>query len=234
MDAWVTFFQTLLWVLLITGVLWKFHAQAVALLGAIKTRIEKGSSVKAGPFELGQDLRPQEPEQQKKRLDDEVKQAQQEEAKSSSTHAQLIAKPSDSDFRSRILIAEELALRALQSEFDVVINRQVKMGSDLGLDGAFVKDNRGFGVEVKYSRKDLSETQLRHVVSQFMNYAKLRNWKQFTMILAVVYDGPDSELHTQQETLDSTLNEFQGFVQWRLYSLSQLSQKYGLALPSNI
>src|SRR6266516_3225790 len=100
MEAWIPFFQTLLWILFIVGVLWKFNTQAIALLDAIKTRIEKGSSVKAGLFELGQDLKPQEPEQQKKRLDDEVRQAQQEDSESSS-HAELVAKLSESDFRSR-------------------------------------------------------------------------------------------------------------------------------------
>src|SRR5260221_10251232 len=232
MDAWVPFFQTLLWILLITGVLWRFNAQAVAILNAVKKRIEQGSSFKAGPVELGQDLRPQEPEQQKKRLDDEVKQAQQEDAKSSSSHAQLIAKISESGFRGRVLIAEELAMRELQTEFGGVINRQVIVGRDFGMDGMFVKDGAGFGVEVKYVRKNLPREHLKQTVFQLKNFVQSRGWRRFTMVLVVVYDGEDDQLQKQQEFLDSTLSEFQDFLLWRLYSLKQLTEKYGISLSS--
>jgi len=235
MDAWIPFFQTLLWILLIVGILWKFHAQAVALLGAIKTRIEKGSSVKAGPFELGQqDLRPQEPDQQKKLLDDKVKEAQQEDAKPSSAHAQLLSKLTDSDFRSRVLFAEELVMRELQTEFDVVINRQVSVGRDFGLDGIFAKGNGGFGIQVKYVRRGLQREQLKQVVYGVHNFAESKGWKRFTVILVVVFDGDDSQFQKQQEVLNSAFSEFQGFALWRLYSLKKLAEKYDLSLPPNI
>ncbi len=230
MDAWVPFFQTLLWILLITGVLWRFNAQAIAILNAIKRRIEQGSSFKAGPVELGQDLRPQEPEQQKKRLDDEVKQAQQEDA---SSHVQLVAKLSESDFRGRILVAEELAMRELQTEFDVVVNRQVLVGRDFGMDGMFVKDGGAFGVELKYVRKNLRREHLKQIIFQYKNFAQSRGWKRFTMVLVFVYDGEDAQLSKQQEFLNSTLSEFQDFVLWRLYSLKQLTEKYGISLSTN-
>lgn len=230
MDAWVPFFQTLLWILLIVGILWKFHAQAVALLGAIKTRIEKGSSVKAGPFELGQDLRPQEAEQQKKRLDDEVKEAQQEDAKSVSSQAQLLAKLSESDFRSRVLVAEELAMRELQVEFGVVINRQVLVGRDFGMDGMFVKDGTGFGIDVKYVRRNLRPEHLKQIVFQYKEFVRSRGWKRFTMILVFVYDGEEDQLPKQRDFLNSALGQFQDFVLWRLYSLKQLTEKYGISL----
>jgi hypothetical protein len=232
MDVWVPFFQTLLWILLIVGVLWKFHAQAVAVLEAIKTRIEKGSSIKAGPFELGQqDLRPQGRDQQEKLLNDKVKEVQQE---SSSTHTQLIANLNDSYLRNRVLFAEELAMRELQVEFDVVISRQVNIGRNFGMDGIFAKGSGGFGVEVKYVRKGLLREQLKQVVYRFQNFVQSKGWMRFTMILVVVYDGDDSQLQKQQEFLHSTLSEFQGSVLWRLYSLKQLAEKYGLSLPPPI
>jgi len=54
---WVPFFQTMAWIALIIYSANKFSSQLQDLLNAIKMRISSGSSFKAGPIELGQDLK---------------------------------------------------------------------------------------------------------------------------------------------------------------------------------
>ena len=57
LAPYVPFFQTLLWVLLaVLGVL-VFMKEFRAVLEAVRLRVERGSSLKAGPVELGADLR---------------------------------------------------------------------------------------------------------------------------------------------------------------------------------
>ncbi len=56
-GAFVPLFQTGLWVLLIVGVGVALRKHVSPMIDALRKRIERGSSVKAGPFELGEDLR---------------------------------------------------------------------------------------------------------------------------------------------------------------------------------
>jgi len=44
--------QTVLWVGLIGGIVWRFNKPIYELLSALYSRIEAGSTIKAGPFEL--------------------------------------------------------------------------------------------------------------------------------------------------------------------------------------
>jgi hypothetical protein len=55
MTAWIPLFQTLVWPVLVVGLVVYFHSGCLAILRAIAGRIESGASLKAGPggFELG-------------------------------------------------------------------------------------------------------------------------------------------------------------------------------------
>ena len=57
MKEWVPFFQTVAWIGLIIYGARKFSGQLVGLFDAIQKRISSGSSFKAGPVELGEDLK---------------------------------------------------------------------------------------------------------------------------------------------------------------------------------
>lgn len=56
-SAYAPVLQTLLWVGLISAVLYAFRNQCRKIVDAIRIRIERGSSLKAGPLEIGPDLR---------------------------------------------------------------------------------------------------------------------------------------------------------------------------------
>lgn len=57
LKDWVPFFQTIAWIGLIVFGAIKFSSKLELLLEAIRQRIQTGSSFKAGPMELGKDLR---------------------------------------------------------------------------------------------------------------------------------------------------------------------------------
>lgn len=56
LSPYVPLWQTLTWVVLIVVLVFVFRRRLGQLVDAVRARIEKGSSVKAGPFELGDDL----------------------------------------------------------------------------------------------------------------------------------------------------------------------------------
>jgi len=57
LAPYVPLFQSLLWVLLLLLVLALFRQQVQDIVSAIRRRIETGSAFRAGPVELGEDLR---------------------------------------------------------------------------------------------------------------------------------------------------------------------------------
>lgn len=57
MNAWVPLLQTLSWIGLIVFSAHRFSAHLERLFEAIRKRIQSGSSFKAGPIELGKDLK---------------------------------------------------------------------------------------------------------------------------------------------------------------------------------
>jgi len=57
LQPYIPLLQTLVWPIFIAMLLIVFHKQAGGIVEAIRTRIERGSSFKAGPFEIGEALK---------------------------------------------------------------------------------------------------------------------------------------------------------------------------------
>ena len=149
-------FQTLLWVILAAGIVIRFHHQIQGLLSALQRRIEAGSALEAGPFKLGSDVKPTPPAMQRERSEAELAQIVLEQL-SEPAAVGVTAAPAPmapTNLRSRFFQAEELALRAVQTEFNAPINRQVSIGPGLQADGAFVQNDELHLVEVKFIDKD--------------------------------------------------------------------------------
>ena len=228
MDAWVPLIQTLAWVLLIIGVLWKFYSQVVAILNAIRDRISKGSSVKAGPFELGEDLRVQNLDEQKERIVQEAREVFQQE---SSTQTDFV--PIDApNLMNRVVLAEELVMRDLQSEYGVNINRQVSLGNLIQLDGMFVKEGAAYGIEIKYTRARVSMDSLRAIVSRLHSFSHSLRWRRFSLIFVVVCEGEIPNIEKEREHLQKAVSKYGDFVTIRLYSLQELATRFGLELST--
>ncbi len=56
LQPYIPLLQSLVWPIFIVFMLLVFRKQTSAIVKAIQQRIERGSSVKAGPFEIGKDL----------------------------------------------------------------------------------------------------------------------------------------------------------------------------------
>jgi len=57
LQPYIPLFQSLVWPIFIALALLLFRRQASTIIEAIRKRIEKGSSIKAGPLEIGEDLK---------------------------------------------------------------------------------------------------------------------------------------------------------------------------------
>lgn len=222
MAAWVPFFQTFLWVALTIGILWRFHAQVVAVLDAIRDRVRAGSSVKAGPFELGESPPVQPIEMQRKEF---------EIAGSIVSNADAVSPPDHPrQFTSKYFLAEDLAMRELQIEFGVSINRQVKIGRDNGVDGLFVKDGRQFLIEMKYATRPIDSSLIRSVIDRLISDADRSKSENVSTIFAIVYDTPNLNLVDEKSRLVRDLAPSRNPVLIRIYSFATLAQKYGLEI----
>jgi len=227
MAAWIPLLQTFLWVGLIIWLIRRYNTQVVAVLASIQERIAKGSSVKAGPFELGQDIRPQDVQQQKERL----KAEEIEQLGEGSQPARLLP-PKDGgqlslpDFRQRYLLAEDLVMRELQAEFGVVVNRQMRIG-DVYLDGMFAKDGVGYGIEVKYVLKPVVP-RLVDSLTRLQNLVRQRNWRRFTLILALVCETNEPIAPSAIDRIQSDLSKLDVPTMLRVYTLRGLAEKFGV------
>jgi hypothetical protein len=54
MNYWIPLLQTLCWIALIVWLVCHFNREVGAILASVQKRIDRGSSIKAGPFELGE------------------------------------------------------------------------------------------------------------------------------------------------------------------------------------
>ncbi len=166
------------------------------------------------------------PEQQKQKLDKEVEEVFEKESGDQSTHIEL---PPRNVVRNSVYLAEDLAIREIETEFNTSINRQVNIGYDSGIDGVFVRDNQGVGIEIKYALKPLSRNLIANQLRSVEESLSKLHWKKFSIILAIVFDDIDQhDIKKEKERLSLVTEVFPFKVDVRFYGLSQLKKKYGL------
>jgi hypothetical protein len=215
--------QTILWVGLIGVVLWRYDEPIARLLGALHQRIESGSAVKAGPFEISE-LRPQAPSAQIQKADNEINEVLQIAA-GPTTPTQVVS--GGEDFRTNYFLAEDLALRALQSEYGVTLSRQVTAGADQGFDAAFVRRGEFHIVEVKYLREQARLAPLRGTIERLENSIQSYGWKRTRIILVVVFDDVQ-DVESGRARLAEIASSSSVPVEVRTYSLDELRKKFGV------
>ena len=227
MENLAPLIQTILWVGLITGILWRFHGPIYGILIALQKRIESGSSIKAGPFEIVDQLKPQDPAKQREKAANEVQEALQVPASgtqapsSPSTDALGLIDP------SIYFQAEDLALRALQSEYGKPVNRQMTAGKDLGFDGALVINGRLSIIEVKYAANLGNITYYRNTLEKISNAIHRYGWRNVEIILAVVFES-NEDIPKGSEILQTLVQGLSLPVIVRCYSFAELRVKFGV------
>lgn len=196
-------------------VLFTFRRQFAELIGRIKS-IELGKN----KVLLETQLRPTPAPQQAAKSLEESKDV--DEAPATST-----IPPLKEVSRSRYLIAEDLALRALQEEYGASIRRQVTAGADPGFDGAFVVDNRLYIVEVKYFRSSFLPDKLRSSILNLANSINRYGWSNVQIILAAVFEELD-EAHTKTTRLSGAVSSSTVPVIVRTFSMAELNARFGV------
>lgn len=219
--------QTVLWVGLISVVLWRFYAPIHGLLVALQCRVEAGSNIKAGPFELTEQLKPQDPITQKQKAESEIAETLEDIRVPEITG--LSQENSRKAIQARYFQAEDLVLRAIQAEYGATISRQVTAGSDLGFDGAFVTNGRLNIVEVKYLRGPSGNvSRLRQSLERLVSTVSSYGWKSAQIILAVVFER-EEEVARANEILKALTSGMSIPIVVRCYSLSELQRRFGIA-----
>ncbi len=224
--------QTTLWVALIGSIVWRYHKQFGSLLDAIQKRIESGSKIKAGPFELEETLRPQVPEQQRLELDRNISDV----AESEPVGTQAPVTPSNSlplqadtsIIRTRWLQAEDLALRAIQSEYGVPMTRQLQAGSDMQFDGFFAKNGTGHIVEVKYISRPNRRPVLEQTADKIFASVGRYGWRNIKLVIVLVYADDSIDLSKEKERFALRLMKYEGKVEVRCYHFNELAKQFGI------
>ena len=225
--------QTLLWVGLVAGIVIRFHNPIHGLLSALQRRIEAGSTIEAGPFKLGSDVKPTPPEQQRARSETELAQIVNEqlfEPVETGTPA-LPAPPEPTKLRNRFFQAEELAMRAIQTEFNEPINRQVSIGPGLEADGAFIQNDELHLVEVKFIvRPKNARNTIERTLAHYQRGFGATRRKSVVIVLALVFEY-ESDVTSSTLEFQEIANASELRVEVRGFSLKQLQATYGL--PAN-
>jgi hypothetical protein len=228
-SEWVPLLQTGLWVGLIIGALWRYHKVLESLSEALRDRIKEGSGVDIGPIKVAERMAPLSTEKQKAKLEDELTQLQntQQEKKEGPVLVTNVAGQtpplSEKKARTRLLMAEDLAIRELQSEFGISMNRQVGF-----LDAMFVRDSAAIGIEVKYLRRAATEQKLKETAVSILAKTSSYGWKRFSLIIVVVYEGFRVPTETELVRLNVALSGFGSSVSVKVFFFEDLCEKYGL------
>ena len=222
--------QTLLWVGLVSGIVYRFHKPIDGLLTALQRRMEAGSTIEAGPFKLGSDVKPTPPAQQRERSENELAYIVNEQLVDPVVPGapNLPAPMVQIKLRSRFFQAEELALRALQTELNAPINRQVSIGPGLEADGAFIQNDELHLVEVKFIvRPKNARSTIERTLSHYQRSFGATRRRTVVIILAVVFEF-ESDVTRSTLEFQEIANSTGLRVEVRGYSLKQLQTTYGL------
>jgi hypothetical protein len=222
LAPFVPLLQTLLWVLLVAILVLWLNKPLRAILAALQRRIEGGSAVKAGWLELPE-FKPQPLEQQRERARQEVSEATEERLPTPLPGPSLTETQKST---SQYLLIEDLALRALQADLGVALNRQISAGPDAGFDAAFARDGKLNVVEVKYSPRPVSVLILKRALHRITDALATAGWKNARIILLLVYERPEDAALTD-ERVSKAVEGFELPIEVRTFLLPELKSRFG-------
>jgi hypothetical protein len=207
--------SSLAWPLFALVVLVTFRRQFGGLIGRIKS-IELGNN----KVVLDTQLKPTSAPKQATKAREENQESEQGQA--IDTMPQLKSTP-----RTKALLAEDLALRALQEEYGASIRRQVTAGDDPGFDGAFVVENRLYIVEVKYFRSSFLPDKLESSILRLASSINRYGWTNVQIILAAVFEELD-DAYKKTIRLSNAVSASSVPVVVRTFSMAELNARFGV------
>ncbi len=226
MMAIIPLLQTILWVGLIAFVLIRYHRILESLVSSLQRRIDSGAGIKLGPVELAELVKPLAPEQQAKKLDEEI--AQIEKARQLELPGE-VRYPTKEAIRALYLRAEDLVLREIAYEYQSPVGRQIQLGKNLAFDGVFAKDGVLHVVEIKYTdTRPLLNALIDQTITRLISKIEERGWKNVRIIFAVVYGSLAIDLEQERQRIGAIVKGRSTAVDVRCYHLSELAEKFGL------
>lgn len=241
----VPLLQTILWFILALIIIRRFYGQIVGLIEAIRARIDAGDGVKAGPLELLSSLRPKSSQEQVADADAATKEVSSGVVKESdssgrdSSVEELDSKnaeqskenstsiPTSQSMRSRYFMAEDLALRALQTEIGVPISRALQAGKGFSVDGFFIKEKISNIVEVKFIRQtNHNIRELKCTLERIVFKIHELGWRNTRVILVVVFDSV-RDIDAARASVLNVVHDVAD-IDVRCYSLEELMVKFGI------
>lgn len=222
--------QTVLWVGLLGVVLRLFHKPIHDLLITLQKRIESGSNIKAGPFELTEQFKPQDPSQQREKAALEIDELMQEQR---SEQVQQLPEGTSRKalaLKAKYFQAEDLVLRAIQTEYGATVERNVMAGSDIGFDGAFVSNGRLNIVEVKYlARPSSNFSNILKSVDRIEASITRYGWRNVQILLAIVVESAEDVAKVSTGLKEKIARKQDNVeVVIRCYTFAELRQKFGV------
>ena len=169
---------------------------------------------------MGADLRPLTAEDQCRRLEREVSEIVEDEAGGSLHDIPLL--------RSRVAQAMDLALRALQVDYNVPVQRQLKYGPNLRFDGFFVKGSSEYMVEVKYCRSRANPVRLAESAQPLSAGITHYGWREVRIVLAVVFDDPKVDLAAEKRRLLDSLGIINAKLELVCNNFETLADRFGV------
>ena len=216
--------QTLLWIVLIVGFVVWFDKPIRQILSAVQQRIATGSAVKAGWFELSE-LKTQAVEEQRERAQTEIAEAVADDTTANSRHGSGKSTTTSEKF----LLVEDLALRALQADLGVALNRQISAGHGAAFDAAYAKGGKLHVVEVKFYPGAVATEKLRATLDRIANSLERVHWRNVQIVLVLVFNRQE-DVYLESKRVDTMLEGFSLPVHMRTYSLSELKNRFGVSI----
>lgn len=233
-DHLADFAIALIWPVLIGLLVILFKKQIRAFLDVMIDRVKAGASIKAGPLEIGS-VEVQTTAQQAARLETEVKQTAESEQTSESSatpesvetqpETASIEAPKNEELKSAYVVAEDLALREIQAEFNAPLVRNVSITGEQ-FDGFLAADQQHL-IEVKFFRLPAKIKTADRMAAKFGASLFRLGARSVRGILAIVFDTDVDIAHERQKFVSAAARNSSIPIDVRIYLFADLRTKYG-------
>lgn len=177
------------------------------------------------------------PNEQKARLEEEVKQLEETGAQAGVSPDEQFRPLSREEVRLNVSLAEDLAIRALEQELGVSVSREVAVRAGDGwinLDGAVARGDELVAIEVKHvTGGRLAIFQIEHLLDLLSKLPFERFRRVSLMILIVSEDSEEEDQRLEQQLLQA-IEPFEVPAQLRFLKLGNLKDQFGLVLTCAI
>jgi hypothetical protein len=130
--------------------------------------------------------------------------------------------------RSRIAQAKDLALRAIQVDYNVPVQRQLRYGPNLRFDGFFAKGSSEYIVEVRYSRPRTHPVRLLEVAQSLSGTITHYGWHNVRIVLAVIFDDPNVDLVAEKRRILESLEIISAKIDLVCHNFETLADRFGV------